>query len=741
MGKGITKLNIVIIVLFVLMLGMLVISLRGTKADTNTAITREAAEQAVIDEAYALYYRATRINYDDYDMTYFKNKIPSSLDTNDPDYNSEITYALWKQRTSYFQPEEATTQETKYLNCGEFAINTYYNAFADTAGKKFILAFNNSTYSAVFDGDMVWSTYRFMSIAKDHNNPLYSIKQYYYNLNEALQYLKYERLCVGDSCYTQLDSFIQESLKNQVYSLDLRPGDIIITRNRAKCDAIASCGESTSGHIMLYVGKPSPNGTMPQALKDRYVLHSTGTSYQYNSKYDSNLNEPDGTIQQLTLDEALSRAIKSGVDSSNVTIEFGIVRPIDAILENGSYSVSADANTRRTMPDLVREKTASVNEHDSVNPGDSITYTIELENKSSQAYSGISITDKVPTNTEYVTCTNSCTKDGSNISWSNISLAANEKKSFEFKVKVKEAATLGSEIVSDKTVVAGIKMNTIKTTVNKTLTSSMQSNLVSRVKTTLKDKVYGDNDNSFTFIKDAYANTSGIDFGGTVYVQTLLSKFFNITSNNVYALKANMTEDKFTKMYVNGLFGGYYTTNEKQYTLDSNALVYSNQFPVLYDGRERTYDNNTLMVGDVVLVYDTDYANEDYAYRTYNAYLYLGYNSNKQVVEFATIDENKKVVVLSSKVGSTNRSRLLESLMGQNAFIVLRPSYIMTGEVTTTRGDVNSDGAIDIKDAMILAKYIVEGSSSYTNAQLLMGDMNNDGNIKMNDVIKLLKSL
>ena len=194
-------------------------------------------------------------------------------------------------------------------------------------------------------------------------------------------------------------------------------------------------------------------------------------------------------------------------------------------------------------------------------------------------------------------------------------------------------------------------------------------------------------------------------------------------------------------MYVNGLFGGYYTTNENQYSLSINNEVLNGEYPVLYDGREFTYDNNTLMIGDVVLVYDTNYANENYAYRKYNAYLYLGYNSSKQVVEFATIDENKKVIVMSSKLGSTNRSRLLESLMGQNAFIVLRPSYAINGGVIALKGDVNLDGIVDIKDAKILAKYIIDKTSSYSNEQLLVGDMNGDGAIKINDVVKLLKSL
>ena len=192
-------------------------------------------------------------------------------------------------------------------------------------------------------------------------------------------------------------------------------------------------------------------------------------------------------------------------------------------------------------------------------------------------------------------------------------------------------------------------------------------------------------------------------------------------------------------MYVKDLFGGYYTTSKGQYDLAINDGVLNSNQVVLFDGRELTYDNNTLMVGDVLLMYDTNYENESYAFRKYNSYLYLGYNANKDVIEFATINEDKEVTIVSSKLGSTNRSRLMESLFGQNAFIVLRPSYSAVDDILQLRGDVNVDGIVNMKDAMIVAKYIIDGNSNYDIIELLIGDMNNDGLLKMNDVIKILK--
>ena len=728
--------------------------LKGTKSvDQFVALTqvdKTKAKQALINEAYALYYRGTSFNYDDNDITYLGGFVPSDKDSTDPNYNAAITHKIWKRRSSYFhQPEEATPQDTQYLVCSEFILNTYRNAFVDQHNNGFMLYYSNDsqavTNDIVLENDVeleneqvesdtvTWGTYRFMRIARDENNSMHYLTRYYYNVDERFAEIKDETGCEGDECYSKLENVMQDEIKSQLLNVSYEIGDVIVYRSRKKDKKTAS-----GGHIMLYVSKSGPNGTTPTVKKDRYLLHSTGSSYRYGEKYDSHINEPEGTVQQITLEQAIAYVLKSGVSTSSISTEIAVLRPLDAVLDAEAYAISNNTTVRGDMPELVRTKTASVEKHESVNLRDYITYTVTLENRSANSYSGISISDYIPTNTTYVSSTPKCTKNGNHIEWQNITLAAGEVKEYSYTVKVNDDAPLGSEIVSDQTIAAGIKMNTIKTMINKTLTPEVKTNLVNRVKNTLKDKEYSNASSSFEFIKDAYSGIINIDFGNsTVYVQNLLKKFYNITDDDIYVLKQNITEDKFTKMYVNNLFGGYYTTSENQYNLEINSGILDSQQPLLFDGRELTYNDSTLMIGDVILLYDKNYADESYAFREYNAYLCLGYNESKSVVEFATIDANKKVKIVDSKLGQTNRSRLLESLPGQNAFIVLRPSYAMAD---TAKGDINLDGVVNIKDALILVRYIINGTSEYNKDQLLAGDMNNDGKIKLNDVTRLIKS-
>ena len=144
------------------------------------------------------------------------------------------------------------------------------------------------------------------------------------------------------------------------------------------------------------------------------------------------------------------------------------------------------------------------------------------------------------------------------------------------------------------------------------------------------------------------------------------------------------------------------------------------------------------MIGDVVVLYDKDYesstgkdaaADDIQISGAYNMYLYLGNG------EFATVPEyDPKVTIFSNKVNNTNRSRFLDSLLGQTVFVVLRPSYAITSKLYSLTGDVNYDGVIDAEDARILAKYIIDNNSVYGVDQLLNGDMDGNGEIKINDV-------
>ena len=102
-------------------------------------------------------------------------------------------------------------------------------------------------------------------------------------------------------------------------------------------------------------------------------------------------------------------------------------------------------------------------------------------------------------------------------------------------------------------------------------------------------------------------------------------------------------------MYVEGLFGWVYTITEQE--------------PVNIDGRNTNYTCSTFSIGDIVVVYDDDYQNDNFVVGEKNMYLYIGENN------FITVkDEN--VVLLDD----TASARLVDSLIGQNCFIVLRPS-------------------------------------------------------------------
>lgn len=104
-------------------------------------------------------------------------------------------------------------------------------------------------------------------------------------------------------------------------------------------------------------------------------------------------------------------------------------------------------------------------------------------------------------------------------------------------------------------------------------------------------------------------------------------------------------------MYVDGLFGGAYTITAN----DSGNT----------DGRNTNYNCSTFSVGDIIVVYDENYDNntQSFAVREKNMYLYIGENN------FITVKDGE--VVLLDDVTSAS---FADSLLGQNCFIVLRPS-------------------------------------------------------------------
>lgn len=87
---------------------------------------------------------------------------------------------------------------------------------------------------------------------------------------------------------------------------------------------------------------------------------------------------------------------------------------------------------------LAISKSASTSE--AVSPGDKVTYTIKVSNTGNEAASSVTITDAIPTGTEFVSCSDSCTVTNGVATWSLTSLAGGASKSVTLTVKVLSSA-------------------------------------------------------------------------------------------------------------------------------------------------------------------------------------------------------------------------------------------------------------------------------------------------------------
>jgi len=776
------RLTIIVSISCVLLLMIILLTSRGTRADTDNTFeiltgeeNREVAQNAVVNTAYAFYYRGVNLQYNNHTV-YFTDRT--------------------QLNTSYdLVPEHINSQSVEYNDCGLFVENIYAETFATNAGNKYYVsqpltgsvmvpqsAIDMHSNSAMYNEarKLNWYNDNNIKCAAVGSDNLCKENEYYEVVNDSTSsvgiYYFLNKNYVGDVKdndpinvvsgldVTKIDEYKLGSetatrIREQIQDI-LQVGDVIIySRLNAEENTI-----SAKGHVVIYVGKDKDGN-------DRF-MHSYGGSYNFGTK--TNYNEATGAIKYTKLcynNDCSGNSLQYGgildyCDDKTTSCQWqalrsnvyqiAVIRPINHILTVNSYGLSQNANARTDYPKLVRTKLASVNKHHSVNPGDKITYTFKITNNStSEDYSDIVIQDIIPENTELVlsSCNpGNCSINGNSVSWNGISIEIGETKEYSYTVKVNSNTPLGTKIISNQTKVAGIKMNTITTLVNKTLTKSMQNKLITEVNLIVNDANYHRN-YTRSFIQDVYDAVIGcgnncnigFDFKANNNTSNNILNYFYDISGETLVFKNDFSKNEFTNMYIDGMFGGYHVS-------DGNLIDY-----FVTDGRVNYFDNNMLMIGDVIVLYDRDYQNKldidtIHISGEKDMYLYLG--SGK----FATIpvykyengaaqeisNDDRRVTIIGNGVTNDDNdivSRLIDSLIGQTAFVILRPSYSLEVDISSLKGDVNADGVVDIKDVRILAKYIIEKTSSYSSEQLMIGDMNNDGKIKMNDVIKILKSL
>lgn len=660
-------------------------SVEGKKCETKSTITFDSTstekdmeisneQQAVIDVANAFYYRGASLQYD-------KNPITYQNANTTVKYRGDFTIS----------PEDCTPQSIYYSTCADYTWNIFYEAFENGRGEKYELTGNGKKASG---------TSIQIQLANKNSD--------YYNENVAVDYIYGKR----GEIKAKFNEY-KDRIKNE-----LKPGDIIVYRRE-------NLDKTRNGHSMIYLG----NDLVLDSASEKSL-----NTYNFAEKAD--YYEDNGTIRINSLEEDFL-ITKSGRLFAENVIQIGILRPINEISSNptsdSDYRISKKTLNRMKYNKLVSMKTSSINKYDSVNPGDKITYTITLENKSDiEDYKNIVVTDNVPENTELIELTGNGANANGNLSW-NVDIPHGRTVTISYTVRVlKNKTTLGTTIVNDSTIVAGIPLNSIETTVNTTLTTEEKEKLSNLVLSKIGSKFKTTED----FINSIYTNVkfpSAQELLSIIFSSEQVTMMVTNETNSaairqtgdtgkkeVFKLKdlKDVKDDEkvFRNMYIKGLFGGLYTIGDNE--------------PTNNDGRNKVYSANTLSVGDIVVLYDDDFETDTYVAGEKNMYLYLGDNT------FATV-LNEELILINGDDGV----RLIDSLLGQNCFIILRPSYAL--EKPSMPGDINENDQIDTNDILQILRHIAAEKTGIHEEWLLedkkleLADINQNGKVDTNDVLKL----
>ncbi|MBR4954424.1 MAG: C40 family peptidase, partial [Clostridia bacterium] len=376
----------------------------------------------------------------------------------------------------------------------------------------------------------------------------------------------------------------------------------------------------TNNHVMLYVG----NGIF-------WHCSSNGVAANYDYEMKVDRTEGRGSLYESTFDEYFGA--HDIFDSVNKVC---LYRPF-----NMGYEMSEQSILRtEKLQDLVIYKTTSAPEGVSVNPGDEVEIQIMIRSARDEDAT-VTITDVIPQGMEYVSGADSV--ENGVMNWT-VTIPARETKTFKYVCRVKNDPSLIDTLIAwDQTKVEGVIINNTPVYVGVTLTEQEQN--------TLMEINY----------KDLTAKNDK-DLVAEVYSK------IGLTTN------AQMAADYLSDLFPS--YPGFSVMSEVTPVRDENTSTGISFVPNLYGGqncntlavetgiRVRRMEEIYLIPGDII-VNSTTYSAENA-----ELYIYLG--------------DEVFVSASSGKVRKANADSLLDSMMGQFCFAVLRPSMCYAADTKST---------------------------------------------------------
>ena len=406
--------------------------------------------------------------------------------------------------------------------------------------------------------------------------------------------IEYVYTLTGNETQEQIDAVATE------YKSRLKIGDIIYYPYK----------DNNSSHVLVYIG----NGN---------IAHCTGNYYsQTNFK---EYKEP--AIRYLNVNNLFDPTSARYVFQTATKREaLYIIRPTN--IWTGTDVPYVAKQRFGDMNGIVAEKVCSSTLGQTVNPGDTLTYTFNIFNTTEKAVS-LNVTDLIP---EGCTLLEKGEPSSQRIMFWTIELSPYEEKSLSYTVKVAESFSAGEAILcSDESKVGGIAVKAPPVFVGRTLTVEEQTRLCEIV-----DEYVDSSLSAIALANSIYEELLGVENILSTSVENLFAELF--LTNGSY--KSIATEGQFAEMIAPSLYGGRKVMNSTRFLGE----------------RTRMPQEKNLIVGDILYLQGTS--------STYSLCIYMGDGVMRNLAKgLATAD-----------TFLTNR---LENTIGWQHFCVLRPSLVV----------------------------------------------------------------
>ncbi len=452
------------------------------------------------------------------------------IETNQ-DIVTEVAYAYYRQqgqihydqglRNSDPSPEDATAQHMLYLDCSSYVNAVYQEAFGVN-----VMDVPRTTMSP--------NTNNYTIYAKDNLGTLSDVIGYWENANYTTEESRAELL-----------ASIRDSLE---------VGDVIVYRRGS------SVAKQSGGHTLLYIG-------------DGLFLHSIGNQYIYDKNepanstdYASKAEVSVGTVQLLDANQLFSSSGGRYLFLSNV-VTISLLRPLNRDLTPTEKTVN-----RCNIPGVNTEKTVSVGISNSASIGETITYTLNIQNHFANEHTNVIFKEVLADGVTFVSGTSGLTLDGNTLTMA-LDIHAKESFSITWTVKVNESAKAG-DVIQNETSLGGVDIyNDMLVTVSGYSDAELASVAAIAKEYAAGGKSFSD---PIELVKSAYKAALGRDLFDYATAAAIMEELYSTANLN--------TDSALNSMIVPNMFGGTASGGRS-----------------LSDARVRRMYESNLQVGDIIV--------------------------------------------------------------------------------------------------------------------------------------------